>query len=167
MPTTAAITQAASTGRMHRRPRSEAQRQHSARPASYLPRNAPRIQQLPNSPLVATWGGHWATPALAAVGYGSRSDKQFRLPRRTRIRASTALRPATIPEAPAETRLEMYRSSRAATGMTSTEASTAGCVKAIQYGYAVRNRLVWRWRHRRQGHRQHVLDVVPLLPAVN
>ena len=38
--------------------------------------------------------------------------------------------------------------------------------QGLQYGYAVREGWSGSFRHRRQGHRQHVLDQLPLLPPL-
>ncbi len=74
--------------------------------------------------------------------------------------------PATILAAPAERKPAMYKRSRAAIGTTSTEASTAACAKP--FSTAMRNVTAGPVPlASAQGNRQHVLDVVPLLSAVN
>ena len=116
------------------------------------------------------WGGHWGTPGQLRSRLRLAAAVQLRLQHHDQSRDTTAvLQPATRPAAPAARKRATCRRSLAVTGTTSTRATAAVFARAFQYGYAVREgwsgaRTAGNWR---QGHRQHVLDFVPLLPAVD
>ncbi len=107
-------------------------------------------------------------------GTGPRSSRlrfavaeQLSLQHRIQPRLQRRAPPATIPAAPAEPRTRNVQEITGGYWYDIYRGDHGRLRQSLQYSYAETYRLVRCRRHRRQGHRQHVLDVVPLLPAVN
>ena len=115
------------------------------------------------------WGGSWAAPSNAAVGYGSRLLNNSA--------CNTTSNPgynggASTGYAPGGSCGAQIRDVQEVTGgywYDIYKGDRGRLRQSIPIWLCGSRRLVrsWRPRNRSQGHRQHVLDLVPLLPAVD
>ena len=124
------------------------------------------------NPVTKLWGGHWAALAVPPVGYGS-----YYLNNSSCLTNSApgynGGSTGFYPGGSCGPRPKTFRKPPLATGTTSTKAIMAAYVWACstptpgkldrRTGFRFRH----RWRRRHQRHRQHVLDQLPLLLALD